>query len=222
MKKRDRFVLRLYPRRWRWRYADELEALLDDLPPHRPTTFDLVKGAFAMHLESIVRVPLLTAVAGFVVGTLVYLSAPPLYSSSSTIWVRNAGLADPTSRQSRAMRDALTASMPERLGPGATSVVRLDARADGALVEITHSAKEPADAERVVGVLTTALAEARAGAAATVLSAPSKPDTAHRLRSPGVMAVGGVIGLAFGVVVVRLNRRGDWRRLLKSRPRTRL
>ena len=44
-------LLRLYPRRWRERYADELAALLDDMKPARRVSLDLIRGAVDAHLH---------------------------------------------------------------------------------------------------------------------------------------------------------------------------
>lgn len=44
-----RFLLRLYPRRWRERYGDEVEALLDETPGEPRRTVDLARGAVDAH-----------------------------------------------------------------------------------------------------------------------------------------------------------------------------
>jgi hypothetical protein len=44
-----RFLLRLYPRRWRERYGDEVEALLDETPEEPLRTVDLARGAVDAH-----------------------------------------------------------------------------------------------------------------------------------------------------------------------------
>jgi hypothetical protein len=52
--KADR-LLRLYPRAWRDRYADELLAMVGDRPLQLPQIIDLVSGAIDAHLSSDVR-----------------------------------------------------------------------------------------------------------------------------------------------------------------------
>ena len=56
--------LGLYPRAWRERYGDELEALLEEERVGLRTRFDLVRGALDAHLHPAVpsRVPVLAAV----------------------------------------------------------------------------------------------------------------------------------------------------------------
>jgi hypothetical protein len=49
-----RWLIRLYPARWRERYGGELEQLVHDLRPSRSTAaiaFDLVKGALHAHVQ---------------------------------------------------------------------------------------------------------------------------------------------------------------------------
>ncbi len=48
------WLIRLYPARWRDRYGGELQQLVQDLHPSRPTlilAIDLVKGALNAHLQ---------------------------------------------------------------------------------------------------------------------------------------------------------------------------
>jgi hypothetical protein len=42
-------LIRLYPRRWRDRYGDEYEALLDAIPPSPRSIADVVRGAVLAH-----------------------------------------------------------------------------------------------------------------------------------------------------------------------------
>lgn len=48
-------LLRLYPRAWRDRYGDELEALLEEQPPTLADHFDLIRGALDARLHPQVR-----------------------------------------------------------------------------------------------------------------------------------------------------------------------
>jgi hypothetical protein len=50
-----RWLLRLYPRRWRDRYEAELLALVDDLPPSPAIAVDLIRGAGREHARSLAR-----------------------------------------------------------------------------------------------------------------------------------------------------------------------
>src|SRR3954470_7519720 len=42
-------LIRLYPRRWRDRYGEEYEALLDSIAPSLRLAADVVRGAFSAH-----------------------------------------------------------------------------------------------------------------------------------------------------------------------------
>ena len=48
-----RLLIRLYPRRWRQRYGDELEALLEEQPARHRIFVDIVRGAFSQHVTSL-------------------------------------------------------------------------------------------------------------------------------------------------------------------------
>ena len=47
----SRWILRLYPRRWRERYEDELDALLEDAGVGLATMWDLLRGAVDAHVH---------------------------------------------------------------------------------------------------------------------------------------------------------------------------
>jgi hypothetical protein len=50
------WLVRLYPKRWRARYGDELEQLVRDLQPAGPRlALDLVRGAVGMHVLGVFR-----------------------------------------------------------------------------------------------------------------------------------------------------------------------
>jgi hypothetical protein len=63
-------LLRLYPRWWRDRYADEVAALMEARPPDVRARLDLVRGAFDAHLQGREpgKAPRLAAAAALVAG----------------------------------------------------------------------------------------------------------------------------------------------------------
>jgi hypothetical protein len=61
-------LLRLYPRSWRRRYGDEMEALLDDTPERAGVALNLVAGAAAAYAALIQRNRVLSSAASFVNG----------------------------------------------------------------------------------------------------------------------------------------------------------
>lgn len=69
----SRRLLRLYPRRWRARYEEEVLALLEVRPPGRRESIDLVRGAIDAHLhpESPSLVPSLAALLAGAAWTVV-------------------------------------------------------------------------------------------------------------------------------------------------------
>ena len=52
MKRVIRFIVGLYPARWRRRYGAEFDALLGDITPGWRDFFDVLKGALAMHMTT--------------------------------------------------------------------------------------------------------------------------------------------------------------------------
>ena len=46
-------ILRLYPSAWRRRYGEELSDLIDEMPSTPATTFDLLRGAAALHMRGL-------------------------------------------------------------------------------------------------------------------------------------------------------------------------
>ena len=50
-----RAVLRLYPRRWRQRYGDELEALLEEQPMRLRIFADIVRGALSQRVSRLIH-----------------------------------------------------------------------------------------------------------------------------------------------------------------------
>ena len=66
-------LIYLYPRAWRKRYAEELEALIQDAPASWQNDIDLFTGAIKMRLRWNVGLPLITALV--IAGTLAGLAA---------------------------------------------------------------------------------------------------------------------------------------------------
>ena len=71
---RSRPLLRLYPREWRERYGDELEALVGPGPLTLPVALDLLRGAVDAHLHPELATPALVAAGG---GTIPLLPRTP-------------------------------------------------------------------------------------------------------------------------------------------------
>ena len=87
-----RLALRLYPRRWRRRYGDELEALLEDSQPGWQGVVDVARGAVAMQLRSTLVVLMLGTLAGTAIGGVLHVSSPLVYTASSSVDVTGSNL----------------------------------------------------------------------------------------------------------------------------------
>jgi hypothetical protein len=124
----------LYPRRWRARYAAELHALIDDVPPGWAHFGDVMRGGVFMRMRTsnVGLMAVSLGIVGAVLGGIRAYAAPPRFESRGTIAAQ--GTADP-GELDRALRSAL-----ER---GATSAFGAEAvpRADIA-VTLTSSAHE--------------------------------------------------------------------------------
>jgi hypothetical protein len=82
MKGLTRFLIRLYPARWRERYGEEFEALLEDSAAGRPEIFDLLKGAIKMQLSvAFPKLALMLSIAGILAGLAISFMLTPRYIS---------------------------------------------------------------------------------------------------------------------------------------------
>jgi hypothetical protein len=83
MKGLTRFLIRLYPARWRERYGEEFEALLEDSAAGRPEIFDLLKGAIRMQLSlpTFPKLALMLSITGLLVGLAISFVVDPRFVS---------------------------------------------------------------------------------------------------------------------------------------------
>ena len=81
MNRLARWMMRLYPTRWRKRYGDELDALLSDTGADARSVVDLFKGALRMQFStwSFPRLAAVLGLTGMAVGVLVSLLTPASY-----------------------------------------------------------------------------------------------------------------------------------------------
>jgi hypothetical protein len=89
MKRITRLLARLYPSRWRERYGDELNALLEDTKPTGRDAFDVFKGALTMQMTKgkFLKTLLSFAVAGAILAVAISLAWPARYQSQAIIQV---------------------------------------------------------------------------------------------------------------------------------------
>jgi capsular polysaccharide biosynthesis protein len=87
MKTLARWVARLYPEAWRARYAEELEALLEDVGPGAGDLWDIALGALFMQMTSISfwKIVAGCAVAGALAAGFVAATLPNRYVSTAVL-----------------------------------------------------------------------------------------------------------------------------------------
>jgi uncharacterized protein involved in exopolysaccharide biosynthesis len=87
MKTLARWVARLYPEAWRARYAEELEALVEDVGPGAGDLWDIARGALFMQMTSISfwKIVAGCAVAGALAAGIVSATLPDRYVSTAVI-----------------------------------------------------------------------------------------------------------------------------------------
>ena len=80
------WVAQLYPRAWRDRYGDEMEALLEQLEPSLAAGWDLALGALKMQLrKSSVQITLAFGLLGIALAGGLIWWMPPRYISEATL-----------------------------------------------------------------------------------------------------------------------------------------
>lgn len=87
MKRLFCFLVRLYPARWRERYADEFKALLEDSELRLVDLFDVLRGAIDMQVKNRTfgKIVVAFAVAGVLVGLAVAATRPQRYVSKAVL-----------------------------------------------------------------------------------------------------------------------------------------
>jgi hypothetical protein len=81
------FLVRLYPARWRKRYAAEFTALLEDSTPRVVDLLDILQGAIEMQVKNWTfgRIVAAFVVAGVLVGFAVAATRPRRYMSKAVL-----------------------------------------------------------------------------------------------------------------------------------------
>jgi hypothetical protein len=219
MRRLLRFAVQLYPSWWRRRYANELEALLDDvmrqragasaravedLTPGWREVFDILQGALAMQLRSFGTIPAICALAGAILGGVAAMRIPAVYATSAT---SRLDAPDLTTGAPRALE--VRASLEKALGqagaaPAATTVT-LDQGSPRQIIRVTYADRDPVQAQRGAERLAAAIAaDSQLSRSSELLSSPSLP--AAPVGPDWVMhvGVGSAIGLGVGGVLAVL------------------
>ena len=89
MKRILRFVVRVYPRRWKERYGAEFDALLEEATPCARDVFDVLCGGLAMQMTrwGRGRIMLTYGLAGIIIGCMLSFLIPGHYVSTTRLTV---------------------------------------------------------------------------------------------------------------------------------------
>jgi LPS O-antigen subunit length determinant protein (WzzB/FepE family) len=112
----DRILLRLYPKPWRQRYGDEIQALLEDAPPTGRILLDLLRSAAKeqFHMQSFQRLAGWMSAAGLLAGFLISFAIPPRYTARATVSL--IGIADLEAARTNVLSRASLATLIEQNG----------------------------------------------------------------------------------------------------------
>ena len=98
MNRLARWTMRLYPARWRRRYGDEVEALIDDAGADARVVADLLKGALRMQFStwSFPRLAAMLGLAGMLAGVAFSFLTPVKYVARAELPLTGANSGVPT------------------------------------------------------------------------------------------------------------------------------
>jgi uncharacterized protein involved in exopolysaccharide biosynthesis len=160
-----------------------------------------------MQIKEFRTIPLLAALIGASIGTAMYLRAPALYTSSSTIRLTGTSVADPNSAASQALRASLSRAVPAG-DARATTVILLASGGESSVVRISHTARDAKDSQDVVKELVAAALNGSGDAVArgTVVEPPVLPRTPQKSHGVVPVPLGAGLGLVLGAAFVMLRR----------------
>ena len=227
MKRIAKWLIRMYPVRWRNRYGSELEALVEDCGSGWQDGFDVLKGALLMHS---VRWPVVVggcALLGALAGLGVSFLLPQMYVSTALINAINApegvlptatveralsrgSLTDVINAQTLYPRDMFKSPM-EDIVDTMRRHIRVTPVLAGSKFEVSFAYEDRVKARAATAMLVskimTSHLNSRDGSTLELKEAPTLP---HRSVNPYV-AKGIICGLAagclLGSVIVGLRRR---------------
>jgi hypothetical protein len=84
-----KWMMRLYPARWRRRYGDELDALLCETGADARVVADLLKGGVRMQFStwSFAKLAVMLGISGLLFGAVASFLIAPIYESKATLEV---------------------------------------------------------------------------------------------------------------------------------------
>jgi len=232
MKRWMRLAARLYPARWRKRYAGEFEALLEDAELGWADFWDILRGAVKMQLTTWTfgKVAGAGALAGLLIAGYVALRTPSMYFSSGVMKVtpvtsvpsaRQINQAEQNVLSRRSVQEMIVAGnlYPEERRTRPMEAVIQDMRnkyvriamipGQDNVFSVAFQYPDPAKAQFVTRQLITKLAESMPhapGMSAEVLDPASLPDKPFAPNRPAIVGAGVVLGLLAGIVLFGVGR----------------
>jgi hypothetical protein len=187
-----RAAARLYPTRWRKRYAREFDALLEDLEPTWLGLFNVVYGALTMQITRAGVVAAGCAVVGAVVAGAASLRMPETYASSATLRL--------PSTDEAFFQHAQQATLAEPLELKKRAAVYLevpvDAKTRSTMLTVSFADRDPDKARQVTERLLGNVLTANGIPSGSIRTARTGPNR------PMVAGTGGTVGLVLGALLI--------------------
>jgi hypothetical protein len=190
-----RAAARLYPSRWRKRYAREFDALIEDLEPTWLGLFNVVYGALAMQIKRMGVGAAACAAIGAVAAGGASLRMPETYASSATLRLpstdedflqhaQQANLAEPLELKKRA---AVYIEVP-------------DAKTRSTMLTVSFADRDPDRARQVTERLLGNVLTANGIPSGSIRTARTGPNRTM------VAGTGGTVGLILGALLTWFRR----------------
>ena len=186
-----------YPARWRVRYGEEFEALLEEMKPGWAEFVNILIGASTMHLRRGGVMAAACVALGTLVGGAAALRLPETYASTATLRL-------PSTDESflqRAQRTHAAETLEVRRRASVTIDVPVDEKTRSTMLTVTFADHDPDKAREVTERLIGSILTANAIPSGSIRTARTGPDR------PTIAATGGAAGLMIGTVVMWVRRR---------------
>jgi uncharacterized protein involved in exopolysaccharide biosynthesis len=191
-----RAAARLYPTRWRARYAREFDGLLEDLEPTWLGLFNVVYGALTMQIKRAGVVAVVCAAIGVVVAGVASLRMPETYASTATLRL-------PSTDESF-LKHAQQAHAGEPLEvkerASVTIEVPVDEKTRSTMLTVTFADRDPEKAREVTERLLGSVLTANGIPSGSIWTARTGPNR------PMVAGTGGTVGLMLGALLIWFRR----------------
>lgn len=191
-----RAAARLYPTRWRVRYAREFDALLEELEPNWLGLLNVVYGALIMQIKRVGVVAAVCAVIGAVVAGAASLRMPETYASSATLRL--------PSTDEAFLQHALQANDAEPMEVKARAAVYIDgpvdAKSRSTMLTVRFADRDPDKARQVTERLLGNVLIANGIPSGSIRTARTGPNR------PMVAGTGGTVGLMLAALLMWFRR----------------